>query len=58
MGKLKDNARKIIDGLPDDATLDDLMYELYVNEKIQRGLDAAEKGNVYSHEEIRKKFSK
>ena len=56
MGKLKENARKIIDQLPDDATIDDLMYELYVNEKIQNGLDAMEKSEVYSHEKVKKRF--
>lgn len=56
MGKLKENARKIIDQLPEDATIDDLMYELYINEKIQNGLDALEKGEIVSHEEVKKRF--
>ena len=56
MGKLKEEAKDLIDKLPENATLDDLMYELYVNQKIQNGLDAIEKGEVFTHEEVKKRF--
>ena len=46
MGKLKEEARNLIDKLPENATLDDLMYELYINQKIQNGLDAINNGDV------------
>ena len=56
MGKLKEEAKNLIDKLPDSATLDDLMYELYVNQKIQNGLDAIENGEFQTHEDVKKRF--
>ncbi|MGH7339235.1 MAG: hypothetical protein ACREKH_01965 [Candidatus Rokuibacteriota bacterium] len=33
MSKVKEQARQIVDRLPEDATWDDVMYELYVTER-------------------------
>ena len=56
MGKLKEEAKDLIDRLPENANLDDLMYELYVNQKIQNGLDAIDKGDIMTHEDVKKRF--
>jgi predicted transcriptional regulator len=56
MSIVKEEARKVIDQLPEDATWDDLMYELYVRQKIEAGLRAAEEGRVLSHEQVKQKF--
>ena len=53
MNIVKDEARKLIDKLPDSATWDDIMYEFYVKKKIAAGLKAAEEGRVVSHEEAK-----
>ena len=37
-GIVKEEARKIIDRMPENATWDDLMHEIYVREAIERGL--------------------
>jgi predicted transcriptional regulator len=42
----------LIEHLPDTATFDDLMYELYVRQKIEAGLKDAAEGRVLSHEEV------
>ena len=50
-----------IDGirtLPDNSTWDDIMYFLYVNQKIDNGLNDIEKGAVYSQSEAREKLRK
>jgi len=39
--------------LPDESTWDDIMYYLYVNQKIEKGLEDIEKGDVYTREEAR-----
>ena len=49
---VKDEVISLIKQLPDDTTLDDIMYLLYVNQKILRGLEDIEKGNVYTNEEV------
>ena len=56
MSQVKDAAIKIIENLPDQATLDDIMYQLYVKKKIDLSLKAAEDGKVYSHEDVKKRI--
>jgi predicted transcriptional regulator len=48
---IKPDARRIVDELPDTATWEDLMYEIYVRESIEAGLADVEAGRVVSHEE-------
>jgi hypothetical protein len=38
-GKVKDEARRLIERLPDDATWDGLMHEIYVRQAIEAGLE-------------------
>jgi predicted transcriptional regulator len=52
MSSVKEMARVLIERLPDTATFDDLMYELYVRQKIEAGLKDAAEGHVLSHEEV------
>ncbi len=56
MNLIKDEAKKLIEKLPDTATWDDIMYELYVRKKIAVGLKAADEGRVVSHEEAKKRL--
>jgi predicted transcriptional regulator len=51
MSAAKDEVRKLLDNLPDDCTLEDVQYHLYVLEKIQRGLADVEAGRTYTQEE-------
>lgn len=43
---------KLLETLPDDATIEDIQYHLYVLQKIQAGQDAADAGEVIPHEEV------
>ncbi|MDZ4165500.1 MAG: hypothetical protein U1C55_10265 [Smithellaceae bacterium] len=52
----KEEARKLIDKLPDQATWDDIMYKFYVRKKLEVALKAAEEGRVVPHEEVKKRF--
>ncbi len=56
MPSAKDAARQIIDHLPEQATWDDIMYELYVKQKIEEGLKAADEGRTVSHEEAKRRL--
>lgn len=56
MNIVKEEAKKLIDKLPDNVTWDDIMYELYVKKKIAEGLKAAEEGRVVSHENAKKRL--
>ena len=56
MSTIKEEAKKLIDKLSDQATWDDIMYEFYVKKKLAVALKAAEEGHVVSHEEVKKRF--
>ncbi len=44
--------------LPDDCSLEDIQYHLYVLEKIRRGLESAEQQSVITQEEVEQRLSK
>lgn len=58
MKTAKEEVRSLIDKLPDDCTFEDIQYHLYVVEKIQRGIERAEKEGTSSQDEVERKFSK
>jgi len=55
---IKDDVKQIIDNLPDDCSLEDIQYTLYIQKKIQQGHDDLDKGNFISHEEMENRMSK
>lgn len=57
MSSVKEAARQIIDNLPDQATWDDLMYELYVKQKTEEGLADIEAGRTIPHEQVKAELS-
>lgn len=48
MSQMKNQAIEMIRSLPDDCTLEDIQYHLYVRQKVERGLRAADEGKVVS----------
>lgn len=56
MSSVKEQAKKIIENLPDNAGWDDIMYEFYVKKKITSALEAAEQGKAVSHREAKKRL--
>lgn len=46
----------MINNLSDKVTWDDIMYKFYVKKKIDIGLEAVEKGNILSHDHVKKRF--
>lgn len=53
---IKDEARRLIERLPDDATWEDLQYEIYVRQAIEAGLKDSREGRTVSLEEARRRF--
>ena len=53
---IKRNAIELIKSLPDSTTWDDIMYEIYVKQKIDKGLDDIKNGKLTAHENVRKMF--
>ena len=58
MQTTREIVRDIADHLPEEATLDDAMYALYVRQKLERSLKAAEEGNVISQEDMEERYLK
>ena len=55
MSAVKDAAREIIEKLPEQAGWDDLIYELYVRQKVDAGLAAVADGDTIPHDQIRER---
>jgi predicted transcriptional regulator len=55
-GTAKRQAQDLLAVLPDDATWDDIVYELAVRRSIERGLADAEAGRLRSVEDVRGDF--
>jgi hypothetical protein len=50
--KTKETVRHLLDRLPDDCTLEDVLYHLYVLQAVDRGLADAEAGRTMPHEQV------
>jgi predicted transcriptional regulator len=46
---IKPEARRLIDGLPETASWDDLAYEVYVRQAIDAGIAHADAGRLVDH---------
>lgn len=60
-GKVRTARQEVSDllrRLPDDCTLEDIQYHLYVFQKIERGMKGAAEGRVYTQEEVEKIMAK
>lgn len=54
----KQAARRLVDRRDDDASFEDIQYELYVVQQIERGLQDVEAGRTVTHEEARRRLSR
>ena len=54
--KVKEEATRLIQDLPDNATWDDLMQKIYIRQAIEAGLEDSEAGRTTDVKEVRKKF--
>lgn len=53
---VRDEARRIVDQLGDDATWDDLLYEIYVRQSVEAGLEDIRAGRLLTTEELKEKL--
>jgi predicted transcriptional regulator len=53
---IKDQARELVDKLPENSTWDDLMHEIYVRQAIEAGLADSQAGRTADVEEVRAEF--
>jgi hypothetical protein len=55
---IKDKVVELIHHLPEDSTLEEIQYHLYVLEKISNGRQSIKDGNSISNEEAKARLSK
>ena len=48
----KETARAVLDRLPEDCSLDDVLYHLYVAQAVQKGRADADAGRTIPHEQV------
>jgi len=58
METAKSEVEALLQRLPDDCTLEDIQYHLYVVEKIRRSIELAESQGTFTQEEVERRLSK
>ena len=58
METAKEEVQRILDSLPDDATLEDVQYRIYVRQAIAAGLRDVDEGRVVSQEEVERRMAR
>jgi hypothetical protein len=53
---IKEEARRLVDQLPENSPWDDLMHEIYVRQSIEKGLADSEACRTTPVDEVREKF--
>ncbi|MDR6123442.1 putative transcriptional regulator [Bacillus sp. SLBN-46] len=55
---IKEDVIRIIKGLPENVSLEDILEELQVIAKVEKGLQDLNNGKAVSHNEVKEKISK
>jgi hypothetical protein len=58
MSTTKDETRRLLQKLPEDCTIEDVQYHLYVLEKVRSGEERAEGEGPLSSEDVAERFEK
>jgi len=58
MATAKQEVRKVLEALPEEASLEDIQYHLYVLQRIERGRRDVEEGRVMSQDEVERRMSR
>ena len=52
MPQTKETVKALLDRLPDDCSIDDVLYHLYVIQAVERGLEDVAHGRVIPHDVV------
>jgi len=56
--RVKEKVIKMIEELPEDITVSDIMAELYFRQNVDEGLEELDEGKGISHEEAKKRLNR
>jgi len=54
----KEEVIRLIKDLPNNVSLDDIINELSIKAKVEKGLKELNNGDYYSHDEVKEKLAK
>jgi len=57
MGSAKQDVEMLLHKLPDNCSVEDIQYHLYVLDKVRRGLDDAQTNGTISEEEVERRLA-
>ena len=57
MNTVKNEVLTLLESLPDQCTLEDVQYHLYVVEKIKRGINRSNKQEILTQDEVERNFN-
>ena len=58
MSTAKAEVATLLEQLPDDTSLEDIQYHLYVLEKVKKGVTRAEAEGAMKHDEVKERLGK
>jgi predicted transcriptional regulator len=58
MAPAKQDARRVLDGLPEEVSLEDVQHHLYVLQRIERGREDVKAGRVVSQDDVERRPAK
>jgi len=53
---VKEKAKTVIDNLPEDSTIDDIIHALYIQAKIEQGEREIEQGKGIPHDKVKERL--
>ena len=54
----KEEVESLLNKLPDDCSLEDIQYHLYVIEKVRHGLEVADRQGTLTQDEVERRLGK
>lgn len=58
MSIVKDEVTSLLERLPEDASIEDVQYHLYVIDKVRKGLESVERDGGLTQDQVEERLSK
>jgi predicted transcriptional regulator len=58
MATAKQEVQKVLDTLPEETSLEDIQYHLYVLQRVERGRQDIEAGRVIPQDEVERRMAR
>jgi predicted transcriptional regulator len=58
MNTAKEEVRQLLDRLPEEATFEEIQYQVYVLDEIRRGSEELDRGEGIAHDEAKRRLAK